>query len=55
MDIRVSHFQDYIVKRNGNDEVDLYDAMIGQLAIDSLQISWYIYQFRKGQIESVSK
>ena len=28
-------------------EFDPYDALVGQLAIDSLQISWSIYQFKK--------
>ena len=45
--LRVSHFQDYTVKRNdkmnlitAKNGFDSFDAMVGQLAIDSLEISW---------------
>ena len=44
MDIRVSDFQDYTVKKMtmmnliiAKNEFDPYDAMVDQLAIDSLQ------------------
>ena len=45
MDIRVSYFQDYTIKEMMNlivvkNEFDPNDAMVDQLAIDSLQISW---------------
>ena len=43
MDIRVSHFKDYINKKIimmnlivAKNDFDPYDAMVGQLAIDSL-------------------
>ena len=44
MDIRVSYFQDYTIKEMMNlivvkNEFDPNDAMVDQLAIDSLQIS----------------